>query len=170
VNERAQLVLGIVGFVALCFLLMLRGWRNRQRRQAFLPAPVPSPATAPTVTGAVPGLFVGTTFAGRWLDRVAVHGLSDRATARLSLTDHGVKVDREGAEPLFMPYDDIDSAAPGDALAGKVMGEDGLLLVTWRLGGTPLTSGFRADEHAEHAVLAAAITTHLPATTAQETR
>lgn len=169
-NERAQLVLAIVGFVALCFLLMLRGWRSRQGRQAFLPAPVPPPATATTVTGAVPGLFVGTTFAGRWLDRVAVHGLSDRATARLSLTEQGMQVEREGAAALFVPYADIESAAPGDALAGKVMGKDGLLLVTWLLGGTALTSGFRADEHAEHAVLAAAITTHLPATTAQEIR
>lgn len=169
-NERAQLVLGVLAFVALCFLLMRKGWRSRQSRQGFLPTPAAPPAGATTVTGAVPGLFVGTTFAGRWLDRVAVHGLSDRSTARLSLTDQGVHVDREGSEPLFVPYADIDSAAPGDALAGKVVGEDGLLLVTWRLGGTALTSGFRADEHAEHAVLAAAITTQLPATTAQETR
>ena len=160
-SQRVELVL--LGAAAICgvYLLMLRGWRRRQRRQSFLPAPATPVGAAQVVVGAVPGLFVGTTFAGRWLDRVAVHGLCDRSLAELSLRTDGVHLDREGAGELFLPYADIDDAAPGDALAGKVMGRGGLLLLTWRLGGTLLTSAFRADDHAQHTRLAAAIRAHL---------
>jgi hypothetical protein len=159
---RALLVLlGLTGLVG-AYLLMLRGWRNRQRRQAFLPVPPVASGGATTVAGAVPGLFVGTTFAGRWLDRVAAHGLSDRAAAELRLATDGVHVDREGATGLFVPFDTIERAEPGDALAGKVMGADGLLLLTWRLGDSLVTSGFRATDHSEHARLAGLINAHRP--------
>ena len=159
---RALLVLGgLLGLVGV-YLLMLRGWHNRQRRQAFLPALPTASGDATTVVGAVPGLFVGTTFAGRWLDRVAVHGLSDRSAAELSIATDGVHVHREGATEVFLPFEAIDVAEVGDALAGKVMGAGGLLLLTWRLGDSVLTSGFRAADHSQHARLADAIRAQLP--------
>ena len=139
------------------YLLMLRGWRNRQRRQAFLPEPPRATGDATTVVGAVPGLFVGTTFAGDWLNRVAAHRLCDRATAELSVKTDGVHIDRDGAPEIYLPHDAITEAAPGDKLAGKVMGQNGLLLITWRLGETLLTSGFRADDHSQHQRLADAL-------------
>jgi hypothetical protein len=154
-------VLGLLGLVGV-YLLMLRGWRNRQRQQAFLPAPPVSSGDTTTLVGAVPGLFVGTTFAGRWLDRVAAHGLSDRAAAELRLATDGVHVDRESAAELFVPFDAVTSAEPGDALAGKVMGAGGLLLLTWRLGDNVVTSGFRATDHSQHARLADLINAHRP--------
>ena len=159
---RALLVLG--GLLALvgAYLLMLRGWRSRQRRQAFLPAPPVPSGAGTTVVGAVPGLFVGTTFAGRWLDRVAVHGLSDRSLAELTVATDGVHVDREGASPVFVPFEAVERAEPGDALAGKVMGPGGLLLLTWRLGDSTVTSGFRATDHGEHARLADLINARRP--------
>jgi hypothetical protein len=161
---RGELVLIGAAAIGCIYLLMLRGWRSRQRRQAFLPAPARPAGAATTLVGAVPGLFVGTTFAGRWLDRVAVHGLSDRSLAELRLATDGLHIDREGAGELLLPFADIDDAAPGAAIAGKVMGAGGLLLLTWRLGGSVLTSGFRADDHSQHARLADAIRAHLPAT------
>jgi len=159
---RTDLVLaGLLALTGL-YLLMLRGWRNRQRRQAFLCAPPVATGDATVVVGAVPGLFVGTTFAGRWLDRVAAHRLSDRAAGWLSLSTDGVHIDREGAPELFVPFAAVEDAAPGDALAGKVMGAGGLLLVTWRLGESLVTSGFRATDHAQHQRVADTIRAHLP--------
>jgi hypothetical protein len=159
---RALLVLlGLLALLGL-YLLMLRGWRNRQHRQAFLPAPPLASGDATTLVGANPGLFVGTTFAGRWLDRVAVHGLSDRAAGWLSISTDGVHIDREGAPELFLPFTAIDDASVGDSLAGKVVGPDGLLLLTWRLGESLLTSGFRATDHIQHQRLADAVRAHLP--------
>ena len=161
---RVELVLLAVLALAGVYASMLRGWRHRQQRQGFLPAPPRAPGVATTVVGAVPGLFVGTTFAGRWLDRVAVHGLSDRAAGWLSLATDGVHIDREGAAEVFLPFGMIEDAGPGDALAGKVMGEGGLLVLTWRLGESLLTSAFRADDHAQHPRLADAIRAHLSVT------
>ena len=157
----ALVLLGLAGLVGL-YLLMLRGWRNRQRRQAFLPAPPVAGADAATVADAVPGLFVGTTFAGQWLDRVAVHGLSDRSLAELVVATDGVHLEREGASEVFVPFASLEAAEVGDVLAGKVMGAGGLLLLTWRLGASSLTSGFRATDHSEHARLADLINAHRP--------
>lgn len=165
---RAVLVLLGLGGVIGCYLLMAMGWRGRQRRQGFLPPPPVATGTGTTVIGAVPGLFVGTTFAGRWLDRVVVHGLSDRSSAWLRVATDGVHIDREGAPAVFLPYDAIEDAAPGDALAGKVMGPGGLLVLTWRLGDSRLTSAFRAGDHAQHQRLADAVRALLP--TAAEAR
>lgn len=160
---RLLLVLATLAFGIGVSLLMRWGWRNRLARQGDLaPLPVPTSTDADVVVSAVPGLYVGTTFADDWLDRVAVHRLAERATGWLEVRSDGVHVERDGMDDLYLPFGSIRSAVPGDALAGKVIGAGGLLLVDWLLGDRVLTTGFRADEHAEHRRLAAAITAHLP--------
>ena len=168
-NQRVELVVAFAVFIALAYSLMWRGWRSRQRRQGFLPAPATATPGAAVLVEPVPGLLVGTTFAGRWMDRVNVHGLSHRSIADLTVATDGVHLAPESGPELFVPFADIVAAEPGSMLAGKVMGEGGLLLLTWRLGGTSLTTGFRADAHAQHQRLADAITAHLPAPTTVET-
>ena len=159
---RALYTLLTLAAVIGLYLLMLKGWRSRQRRQGAQPAPPAPPVTrGEPLLPAVPGLFVGTTYARDWLDRIAVHDLAHRAAGWLAVTRDGVHVEREGLPELFLPYDAVESAATGDALAGKVVGRDGLLLVDWRLGDQLLTSGFRADDHGEHQRLADAISARL---------
>lgn len=149
--------------VGLLCLLMLKGWRARQRRQGDLPAPpVPPYEQGEPLLPACAGLFVGTTFAGDWLDRVAVHDLGHRAAGWLVVATDGVHVEREGVPDLYLPYAAIESVTLGNALAGKVVGVDGMLLLQWRLGDRLLTSGFRADDHDDHRVLAEAVAAHLP--------
>ena len=155
---RAVYTLTTLAVVAGLCLLMLKGWRSRQRRQADLPAPLTSAPRSEPLLPPIEGLFIGTTTAGDWLDRIAVHGLSDRGAGWLTLTRDGVTVERDGMADLHLPIGDIAAAAPGTRLAGKVVGTDGLLLVDWRLGDRLLTSGFRADDHDEHRRLADAIT------------
>jgi len=160
---RLLLTVGTLLFAGVFYALMLKGWRGRQRRQGDLPPPPAAPADRGRVlVGATPGLFVGTTSQGDWLDRIAVHHLSDRAAGWLTVTDLGVVIEREGLPELHLPYDTLLDAAPGDALAGKVVGQGGLLLLTWRLGGRTLQSAFRADDHDAHARLADAVRAHLP--------
>lgn len=156
--ERAALVAAVLAVAVGGWLLMLKGWRRQADRHADLPAlPVPA-GEAPLVLGAVPGLFVGTVVAGStFTDRVVVHGLSHRAAGELSVRGDGVHVARDGVEPLFLPFAAIEEAEVGAALAGKVVGRGGLLLVTWTHGGLRMTSAFRADDHAVHALLADAV-------------
>lgn len=169
--DRALLVLATLAFAGLVYLGMLHGWRARQRRQGDLPAP-PAPPADPgaLVAGAVPGLYVGTTTAQDWLDRIAVHGLGVRSAGWLSLSASGVHVEREGADELYLPWGAVDDVELGDALAGKVVGRGGLLILTWRLGGQQLLTGFRADDQSQHARLAAAVRAHLPTVPGQEPR
>ena len=161
-GERILLTLATLAFAALCYALMLKGWRARQGRQAEIPPPPVAPvAHAAVVVEAIRGLFVGTTSATDWLDRIAVHALADRATAWLAVATDGVHIAREGLPELYLPYDSLTGAGLGEALAGKVIGKGGLLLLSWRLGDAHLTSGFRADDHTVHPLLVEAISARL---------
>ena len=162
-NDRFLLTVLFLAAVVALWLLMLKGWRGRVRRQGDLPAPPAPPAQrGRTLVPATSGLFVGTTFADDWLDRVAVHDLAHRSAGWILLDTDGVHVEREGLSDLYLPYALIDRASLGDALAGKVIGKEGLVLVDWRLGSRLLTSGFRADDHAVHRRLVDAISAQLP--------
>jgi hypothetical protein len=144
---RSVLVLACVAFVVLLCAGMWWGWRNRAKRQAGLPAPPALPADlgAPELPG-VAGVYVGTTFAASWQDRVVHAGLGVRAGAELSWYGGGAVIDRDGAEPVFIPRGDLLTARLAPGLAGTVVGAGGLLVLTWRLGEAVLDTGFRADD------------------------
>jgi hypothetical protein len=149
---RLLLSLLVIAFFVLCAAGMRRGWRNRQRRQSHLPA-LPRPprrhAAAPLLPPAT-GVYVGTTTAGDWQDRIAVGGIGLRSSVRMSLYPDGLLLDRTGATPLWIPADALVDARTDRALAGKVMGTQGLLVVRWRLGdhadGHLLDTGVRGDD------------------------
>ena len=160
-TDRVLLTLGTLAFAVLVYALMLKGWRSRQRRQADLPAPAVPDAGAAVVVGPVPGLFVGTTTAESWLDRIAVHHLSDRARGSLALASDGVHLLRDALDPVLLPTADLRAASIETSLAGKVV-STGMLVVTWQLGDRTLASAFRADDPADHPRLLAALTAQLP--------
>lgn len=129
--------------------LMLRGWRNRGRRQAdqigAFP-PVPADLGTPEL-GPDTGLYVGSTIAPSWQDRVAVGDYGDRASASIARYDDGILIDRTGASPIWIPEDAIVAVRTERGLAGKVMTADGVLVIRWTLPtGTDIDSGLRADD------------------------
>ena len=156
--DRLLLTLGTLALALVAYAGMLKGWRARQGRQSDLPAPPVPTSEAAVVAGPVPGLFVGTTGADSWLDRVAVHHLSTRAAAQALVAEDGVHVDRAGLPELFVPWSDLDRADVETALGGKVV-STGMLVLTWRLGDRVLRSAFRADDRDAHTLLLNAITT-----------
>jgi hypothetical protein len=160
--QRLVLTLGTLAFAVVVYAAMLRGWRSRQRRQADLPAPPTPVGDAAVLAGRVPGLFVGTTGADHWLDRVNVHHLSTRAAASVTVAQDGVHVERAGLPELFVPWSSIERADVETALGGKVV-STGMLLITWRLGERVLRTAFRADDRAQHALLLEAISTTVEA-------
>ncbi|HWE88553.1 MAG TPA: transporter [Pseudonocardiaceae bacterium] len=145
---RLLLVLATLVFFVLCALAMRWGWRNRVRRQSYLPAFPDAPEAEPAdlLLPEQHGVYVGTTLAGDWQDRVAVGGVGLRATATVKLAREGLLFDREGASRVWIPAESLRDARTDRALAGKVMGIDGLLVVRWQVGDYEFDSGFRGDD------------------------
>ena len=143
---RALLVILCVLLLALALLGMRRGWRSRLAQQADLPALPAVPDDLGAVLLTASGLYVGTTFAASWQDRVAHGGLGARADTTASLHPSGLLLERQGSESVFIPAATFIEARLAPGLAGKVMGEGGLLVLRWRLGAAELDTGFRADD------------------------
>jgi hypothetical protein len=145
---RILLTLAIVVFFVLCVLAMWRGYRNRARRQdAVLPQfPQPPEKLADDLLEPATGVYISTTTAASWQDRVAIGDVGFRAAATVHLTGDGVLFDRKGADRVWIPASAVVGARTDRAIAGKVMGRDGLLVVRWRLGEYELDTGFRGDD------------------------
>ena len=155
--SRFLLVLVCAAVLLLTLAAMRRGWRNRMARQSVLPALPVRPADLGAELLRADGLYVGTTYAGSWQDRVVHAGLGERAAASAVLTTAGFVLDRDGAVPIFVPRAAFVDARLAPGLAGKVMGEGGLLVLRWRLGEADLDTAFRADDKTTYPAWVAAI-------------
>ncbi|HEX5565490.1 MAG TPA: hypothetical protein VFY14_00865 [Streptomyces sp.] len=149
-GARAAWVVGILLFVALLYWLMREGWKWRGQLQSDLPALPQAPADPGEPKLSMTGRYHGSTTAGQWLDRIVAHGLGARSRAELTLTERGVDVVRPGAVDFFIPAEQLRGARLDKGIAGKVLTEDGLLVITWEHGDRLLDSGFRSDRAAEH--------------------
>lgn len=154
-------------FVAGCFLLMRRSWRRRAAAQAAaLPEPAPLPAAdlhrlpgeplEPAV-GPVEGMYLGTTVAGRWLERVHAHGLGTRGRAEVAVTADGLLVARAAARSFLVPAEGVVAVRLDNAHANRVNADPGTVVVTWRLGNLDVETGFRPDEPEAAAALVGAL-------------
>jgi hypothetical protein len=150
---RIGWLVGLVLFVALVYWLMREGWKWRGTLQADLPE-LPSapdePGEARLTLLSTSGRYHGSTTAGQWLDRIVARGLGTRSRVELTLTDAGLDVVRPGAADFFIPRTQLREARLDKGIAGKVLTEGGLLVVTWQHGERLIDSGFRSDHAAEH--------------------
>jgi hypothetical protein len=151
----ASLIIAAVLAVVIAVLMqaMMRGWRRRAERQAELIGtlpPLPDTVGAATIP-ATKGLYVGTTLVPHWNDRVAVGDLGYRAKAVLTRYPEGIMLQRSGAGPIWIPDDAITAIRTERGIAGKVVAEEGVLAIRWRLpSGTEIDTGFRADNRADY--------------------
>lgn len=125
------------------YLLMWRGWKRRQARQADVP-PLPiAPRDAFRPGDGSPAIYVSTTSEGDWLDRIAVHGLGERSQARVNNALAGVLIEREmfGAPDIFIPAESIRGARLTTGMAGKYLREEGIVVITWQHGDRTLDTG-----------------------------
>lgn len=162
-SGRIGWVVGLLIFIALIYWLMRQGWKWRGSMQSGLPDLLPVPETGAAVRLSMSGRYHGSTTAGHWLDRVVAHGLGARSRVELTLTDAGLEVVRPGANDFFVPVEHLREARLDKGIAGKVLAEGGLLIVTWQHGGTLLDSGFRSDRSAEQAAWVEAVNALSPA-------
>ncbi|HVW43476.1 MAG TPA: transporter [Amycolatopsis sp.] len=146
--ERVLLVLLIVAFFLLALWGMRVGWRRKARSQSVLVPPFPrTPEDPGEPSLEAKGLYVSTTTAGNWQDRIVTRGMGLRGRVVLRRYPHGVEVDRAGAAGFWIPAESIVDVKRASAIAGKVMGSDSLLVITWRCGDVELDTGFRGDDH-----------------------
>lgn len=157
---RLALVGVMVAIIALVLWAMYRGWRSRQQRQSDIPAPQLVHGDQ-DLDGAA-GLYLGTSIAGDWLDRIAVHGLGVRSRARVSVAPGGVVLFRDGAPAFLIPAEDIRAVRTDRGVAGTVRAKDSVIVVTWQLGEAVVDTGFRADDSADHRTLLDGLMTRFP--------
>lgn len=151
---------GIVTLVVIVglWLAMRNGWRRRASRQQDLAAPRPLTAVeGEPAVGPLPATYLGTTFAGAWLERVVAHGLGTRSPARLTVTEGGLRVERPAARSFAVLAADLIDARTDRAHAGRLGADGAVVVVGWQLGETAVESGFRADDPAQAAQIVAAL-------------
>ncbi|MDF0531079.1 transporter [Tsukamurella sp. 8F] len=135
------------------FALMWRGWHARGRRQADAIGDVPTaPDPLPEIeVGPCGGVYVGSTIAPHWQDRVAVGDWGFRATVNLSRYTGGFLMERARGNPMWIADAALVEMRRASKLAGKVMPGGGLLVLRWELPtGTVVDTGFRADDKADY--------------------
>ncbi|MGA5274827.1 hypothetical protein ACPCKL_13705 [Streptomyces cellulosae] len=147
---RIGWVVGLALFVALVYWLMREGWKWRGTLQSDLPELHSAPDDPGPATLTMSGRYHGSTTVGQWLDRIVAHGLGTRSRVELTLSDAGLDVVRPGADDFFVPADALREARLDKGIAGKVLTEGGLLVITWKHGDRLIDSGFRSDHAAEH--------------------
>jgi len=144
--------------------LMVLGWQRRRRRQSGLEnlAEVPDQLSAAQLV--VEGWYVATTYANQPLERIAVRGLAFRSRATVAVHPEGIVLDRRGSEPAHIPASDLRSSGRATWAIDRVVERDGLVVMGWMLGSTPVDSYFRLPNPTDAARLVSAVDTLLPAT------
>ena len=138
----------VIGVIALVLWAMRRGWKARVQRQSDVPAPA-APTDEPTAE-AIPGLYLGTSVSGDWLDRIAAHGLGVRSRASVDWSESGIEMHRQGAPSLVIPAADILGVRADSGVAATVRSKDSVVVITWQLGERVVDTGFRADDSSGH--------------------
>ena len=149
----ATYIFGFLVVVAIGVVIrrMLGGWRRRAEQQAEMIGALPAmpDLLSPAVIPPARGLYLGSTLAPSWLERVNVGDLGYRSKAVLTGYPEGILLERSGAAEIFVPQDSITFVRVENALAGKV--GPGILVIRWRLpSGTEIDTGFRGDDSRDY--------------------
>ncbi|WP_319454060.1 MULTISPECIES: transporter [unclassified Mycobacterium] len=149
-----SLIIAALLAVLIAFFIrqMMRGWLNRARRQVEAIGKLPAlPETVGTaIIPATKGLYVGSTIAPSWQDRIVVGDLGFRSKAVLTRYPEGIMVQRSGATPIWIPDESITAIRTERGIAGKALTHDGILAIRWKLpSGTEIDTGFRGDDRRE---------------------
>ena len=150
----ASLIFAAVLAVVIAFViqLMMRGWRERARRQTELIGALPDmPGWTGSATITTRGVYVGCAMAPAWSERITAGDLGYRSKAVLSRYPAGILLQRIRAQPIWIPTEAISAIRTQRGVAGKVAARDGILAIRWRLpSGVKIDTGFRANNRDEY--------------------
>jgi hypothetical protein len=142
----------VVVVIAVVIQLMLRGWQRRAQRQAELVGALPDlPGEVGSASFHSRGMYVGSTFAPAWNDKVTAGDLGYRSRAVLTRYPEGIMLERIRATPIWIPQESITAIRTERGIAGKVAARNGILAIRWRLpSGVEIDTGFRANDRSEY--------------------
>lgn len=146
--DRTILQAIVVVFLAALLLLMVLGWRARQRRQRDIVPLVAAPDDLGVVIISLDGKYVATTASGNPLDRIAVHGLGFRSNVTAVVAQSGILLQLP-ANDLFIPLADLRDIRRATWTIDRVVEKDGLHLIEWILGDRVVDSYLRMAEPTE---------------------
>lgn len=137
---------------------MRRGWRSRAVRTAQV---VPALPARPDDLGAqrcgpLAAVYVSSTLSGQPWERIAAQGLGARSEASVRVHDAGVLIERTGTRDLLVPAPDLRAVVTAAGMAGKVVGGEGLVVLTWQAPGGLVDTGLRLRHGADRPTLLAA--------------
>ncbi|GAA2723660.1 PH-like domain-containing protein [Cellulomonas aerilata] len=145
---------------------MRSGWQRRGERTAAAVPDLPDvPAADDRSLGAartapIEGTYVSSTVSGDWLERVVAQDLGTRSAAVVQVFDAGVRIERPGARNLFLPASALRAAGTSGGMAGKYVGGQGLVVLTWQppaSGAAALDTGLRLRRSADREPLLTAV-------------
>ena len=141
------------------------GWRRRVVRTGADLAPGAVSLSEGEVDPdlSVTGVYVSTTSAADWLDRIAADGLGARSPVIAEVRPSGLTLRRTGAPDVLIPSTDLLGARRERGIAGKVTQPGGLVVVRWRRGDRELDTGIRTRFAADRDPLTQAINAITPA-------
>ncbi|MGV8882138.1 MAG: hypothetical protein ACOH19_08285 [Rhodoglobus sp.] len=167
--DRSVLMAIVIVFMLFLLGLMFWAWRGRKRRQAS----VARPQTPPTVRGELAGTFAGkyvaTTAQGAPLDRIAVHGLGFRGFATVSVFGEGILVQIAGTPEIWIPAVGLTDIRRATWTIDRVVEQDGLQLLEWKLGEQTVDTYLRMDSPAAFETAAHTLISAPAATTERHT-
>lgn len=147
-----------VSLILLVFFIAWRVYRSVQRRkleqQSSLPAPKPSAGGIDF--GDV--FYASTVFGNSPLTRVWAHNLGGRGKAKLYLSEAGISLERIGEPSILIPNDDLHAISRATATIDKGVEKDGLLALTWVLGGQKLITNLRIVDSKRRSAIETEIT------------
>jgi hypothetical protein len=144
---RIALVAVVIAVIGLVVWAMWRGWQGRLRRQSDLPWPAETGDGPWTIDA--PGMFLGTSRAGDWLDRIVIADLGVPSRGTIHSGQSGLWIERIGARSVFIPAGAVVGVRLDRGVAGTVREKEGVLVLTWQLGESLIETGFRADDSAK---------------------
>ena len=164
---RTPLSIAIVVVLGLLALwAMRRGWRRREATSAAwvpdLPAVPADGDLGAARSEPLTATYVSSTRSGDYLDRIVAHDLGVRSAAVVQVFDAGIRITRIGATDVFVPAASLRAVGTTNGMAGKFVGRDGIVVLTW-LAGPADERGIDTGLHLRHAadrprLLAAATT------------
>ena len=154
---RTLLTMAMVLVIIAIYALMRLGWQRRLANQQSIAIPSPL-LQGQVLAGPWPGVFIGTTFAGRWLDRIDAHTLGARSNVTLTVLDSGINIEREGERSFGIPRDAVAAVRADKAIAGRAYEGAGLIVISFSLGEQEVECGIRIPSTSDHLAALTALT------------